>query len=589
MKILVGTAALIVFLLAPFYAFSQSVTFTDFTMRSRLNNYRVARASAWLDYDRDGYLDLFVGSEVGANRLHRNNGDGTFTNMTVPAWIPQRTGVWGVNFADIDNDGYEDIYMSTRAPDTVSAGRNVLLHNNGLGNFVNISDSSGANVPGGGVAACFAPFSKGPYVDLFVPNQYYPDLEYPVMLYNAGNRTFTDRTFDVGLRIPDWWDIPLVFDYDNDGTLELFCTKDYNGNSMYDRVEGHYFSDISDSLNFQTPCGYGATVGDINNDGWFDLFITNWHNILDNLFLYDDEYCEYDDVSHDWGARGNTWTSAAHFADFDNDGWLDLFVVGAGTGNKYYQNVSGTDYEDMTAEVGLTNFNYNWGVSIGDYDNDGFLDIYIPEYHQSANGGKLYHNNGNDNNWVKYELQGVRSNRDGIGAKLIVESSLGSQIRQVMAGSGFGSQNSLIQHFGMAGDSIVSSLTINWPSGQTDVYFDMSVNTSYLLVEGLVTVVDGEEGQTPAEFVLGNATPNPFNGATRIDVKVYRPTALKAEIVDILGRVIKTIYEGSVESSTLALTWDGEDESGQAMSSGVYFCRVSDGIRTASSKLLLQK
>ncbi len=565
-----------------------AVTFTDVTHQANLDNYPSCRASAWFDYDRDGFLDLLIGSEVGSNRLHRNLGDGTFINVTAQANIPHRSGVWGVNFADINNDWYQEIYLSTRAPDTVSAGRNVLLYNTGQGSFNDISDSSHANVFGGGIAACFAPFSKGPYVDLFAPNQYYPDVEYPNFLSNSGDGSFSDRTEELGLHSLDWWDVPIAFDYDNDFELELFCTKDYHGNSMYDRLAGYEFIDVSDSLDFQTPCGYGATIGDVNNDGWFDLYITNWHQYGDNLFIFNPLSRRYSDRTQQWTCYGAPWTSATHFADFDNDGWLDLFITGAGTGNRYYHNLLGEGFSDQTSEAELSNYNYNWGASIADYDKDGFLDIFVPEYYQ-GNGGKLYHNNGNNNHWVEFELEGRHSNRDGIGTKLILESPGSHQIRQVIAGSGFGSQNSLIQHFGLGQDSIINRLTIYWPGSGYDIYDSISVNRIYHVVEGEALSIDNEPTHLPTEFGIVTAYPNPFNNHLLFEIYIGRTCALTVDIVDILGRKIITLLTGKIEPKTLIIPWDGRDQSGEPVGSGIYFCRVSDGTRQETTKITLLK
>ncbi len=576
----------IIFLVPISVAFG--ITFSNVTHQAHLENFPVCRASTWLDYDRDGYLDLLIGSEVGANRLHKNLGDGTFTNVTAQAHIPQRSGIWGVNFADIDNDWFQEIYLSARAPDTFSAGRNILLYNSGRGNFIDISDSSYTNVPGGGVAACFAPFSKGPYLDIFVPNQYYPNQEYPFFLRNNGDATFSDRTAMVGLFLRDWWDIPIAFDYDNDNRLELFCTKDFHGNSMYDQPYGTAFVDITDSLNIQTPCGYGATVGDINNDGWFDLYITNWHEFDDNLFLFDTLSHHYIDVTEDWDVPGGSWTSAAHFADFDNDGWLDLFITGAGVGNRYYHNTNGIGFNDQTDEVGLINFGYNWGASIADYNNDGFLDIFVPEYYQGS-GGELYRNNGNNNNWVKFELEGRYSNRDAIGARLILEASTFTQTRQVIAGSGFGSQNTLVQHFGLGQDSIIGKLTIFWPNRGFDIFESLGVNTYYHVIEGEALSNDDNTTNLPIEFNFTKLFPNPFNNQTQIELLVSREGELIVEIFDILGRKVKTLISGNVPSGTITLIWDGKDQTGVGVNSGIYICRAANCMHSNYRKMVLLK
>jgi enediyne biosynthesis protein E4 len=565
-----------------------SVTFTNVTTAAHLNNFHEARGAAWVDYDRDGYLDLFLGSEQGRNRLHRNLGNGTFENVTTFAGIPQRSGVWGVNFADIDNDGYDELYMSTRAPDTVSAGRNVLLRNSGQGDFIDISASSGADVTGGGIAACFAPFGKGNFIDLFVPNQYYPTTQFPVMLENAGSCIFTDNTNFYGLYQRYWWDVPIAFDYDNDTEIELFCTKDFDGNSMYDRENGHAFIDVTADLHIQTPCGYGATVGDVNNDGWSDLYITNWHDYTDNLFIYDSVHTRYYDLTDDWNVHATTWTSAAHFADFDNDGWLDLFVTGAATGNNYYRNNSGQSFTNCTSQAGLTNGNYNWGASIGDYNNDGFLDIFTPEYYQGS-GGRLYRNNGNSNHWVKVQLHGINSNRDGIGARITIQTPTSTQYREVIAGSGFGSQNSLIQHFGLGLDSIITRMTVSWPGLGSDDYDSLGVDVQYEVTEGYDLSIGDNQIQKPISFAISNAYPNPFNGTVNFEIEAAEGQFLNVEIYDILGNKVKTLYSARVQFPRTRLSWNSEDNSNAPVASGVYFCRITDGVKAQSRKVLLLK
>jgi hypothetical protein len=566
-----------------------AVSFSNATVEANLDGFLESRCAGWLDYDRDGNLDLIVGCEYGANRLHRNNGDGTFTDVSDEAGIPDQEGIWGLNFADIDNDGFQEIYLSDRAPDTVSAGRNTLLYNTGQGNFIDISEPSMANVAGGGIAACFAPLDKNSYIDLFIPNQYYPSTQYPHVLLNTGSSTFLDYTTSFGLYFRNWWDVPIVFDYDNDRGLDLFCTMDYHGNAMFKEYAYSYFVDVSDSLNFQTPCGYGATIGDVNNDGWFDLYITNWHNYYDNLFLRDSTG-GYVDVTYEWGAQGNYWTSAPHFADFDNDGWEDLFVAAAGEGNKFYRNIAGTGFADETQESGMYNLGYNWGASVGDYNNDGFLDIYVPEYYYSAHGGRLYRNDGNGNSWIKFELQGENSNRDGIGARLYLVSPSTRQTRQVIAGSGFGSQNSLIQHFGLGPDGEASSLTIIWPSGEIDYFENIPANHMFICEEGagLVAVTD-DVALLPLEFRITNIYPNPFNSSARIQIEVESSSYLSIEIVDILGRKICDLFSGEAVVGQKTLIWSGFDDQGRAVSSGVYFCRARNADQMVSAKLTLVK
>lgn len=496
--------------------------------------------AAWLDYDQDGYEDLLVVNEAGPLSmtpeqvkkspaycvLYHNNGDGTFTDVTKKAGIDFRGWGMGVAVGDMDNDGYPDIFIT-------AYGQNVFYHNNGNGTFSDETKKAGLRAKEGfWTGASWGDYDRDGYLDLYVcgyvkyrqshikltsrrgndeePPNINP-LSFPaqrnLLYHNNGNGTFTEVAFKAGVADPIGKSLSASWcDFNNDGWPDLYVANDVSTeNKLYINQRNGTFRDLSDQAHIADyRSSMGLAIGDWNNSGKMSLFVTHWlaeENALyvnksaaGNSLRFADEADRFglgqvslDDIG--WGTS---------FFDYDNDTRLDLLVVNGSTNQEehdpkylvpmrnflFWNEGSGKGFADVTSVSGeaLSYKNVGRGAAFGDYDNDGDIDVFIVN-----NGGRgvlLRNDGGNKNNWLEIKLVGTKSNRSAIGAKLRIVSGPVAQIREVNDQSSYLSQNSLIQHFGLARFRRVDSLTIRWPSGIIQRFLNIPVNQRIEITEG---------------------------------------------------------------------------------------------------------
>ncbi|PYJ98404.1 MAG: hypothetical protein DME23_12165 [Verrucomicrobia bacterium] len=464
-------------------------TFTKITTGPVVTDGGSSAQGAWADYDGDGYLDLFVsnsgGGPLGKNFLYRNNGDGTFTKVTTDIIVTEATDSHGGAWGDYDNDGYPDLFVPG------NGSRNDLLYrNNGDGSFTRITTgpvvTSGQFASGG---AAWADFDNDGYLDLYVPT-FNPSPTVNRFFRNNGDGTFSRITSGPPVRESGDWAVAAWGDYDNDGQIDLFVSQ-YGGNNAVYRNTGHgSFTRISagrivnDGGN-SIGCGWA----DYDNDGFFDLFVANggpssssasfnflYHNNGDGTFTKNTS----DITARDLGA----WATCA-WGDYDNDGFVDLFVVNQVTKNALYHNNGDGTFTKVTTGSPANDGN-SFGCSWGDFDNDGFLDLFVANgYGVSAQNNFLYRNNGNSNAWLKVKLVGTQSNRSGIGAKIRVTAKIRGnstlQLRQISGGTG--GQSTLLAHFGLGDATNVDILRIEWPSGTVQEFHEVPVKQFLTMTE----------------------------------------------------------------------------------------------------------
>ena len=499
----------------------------------------VGASAAAADYDRDGDIDLYVtNSQMGKpNRLFRNNGNLTFTDVAAEAGVAganQEHGssmdaVWG----DYDNDGHLDLYV-------VKWGWNILYHANGDGTFTDVTDQAGVGDRGNGNAAIWLDYNDDSYLDLYIGNyfrnvdlwhledsrQMHEDFETArdaganVLYRNNGDGTFTDVSKEQGVDDTGWTLDVGAADYDNDGDQDVVNANDFGQDRVYRVNADGTFTNVTDAaIGWDTHKGMNVEFGDYNNDGNLDLYVTNiwtkeyvkegnqlYRNMGDGTFS---------DISFEANVYDAGWCWAGRFWDYDNDGYLDIMVAnGYISGNpedeyftklalevtkpgfdpveaqnwptmgdstfsgyepsRVWRNEGNEVFTEVAAKLGLADKHDGRGLAIADFDNDGDLDVYISNQGQESS---FYRNDlGNRNNWLQVELTGTNCNRDAIGTRVTVVCGQLSQIRELDGGNGDHSQCPYRMHFGLGQCDKIDRLEIRWLTGYVERFEDLKPN-----------------------------------------------------------------------------------------------------------------
>ena len=477
---------------------------------------------AVLDYNNDGWMDLYVvnGGTLESARLgkgskypgalYRNNHDGTFTDVTLAAGV--RNSEWGKGAvaADFNNDGWIDLYLCNLGP-------NILFQNNGDGTFSNVTKKAGVGDPRWSVSAAAADYDEDGDLDLFVVNYLEYDLnQLPVSgkfcsyrgipvacgprglkgagdaLYrNNGDGTFTDVSIAAGVQDPQGlYGLACAWgDYDNDGDPDLFVANDTTPNLLYRNNGDGTFTDVAPgagvafSEDGREQAGMGVELEDLNNDGWLDLFVTNFSEDWNTLRL-NGKNGLFDDISVASGIaedsmRDLSW--GAGFYDFNNDGLKDLFVanghiypqvdryglkISYRQQNKLYLNAGKPRLWNVSQQAGpgLQNAKSHRGAVFADFNNDGAIDIAVAALDETPS--LLMNQPLPGQNWLLVKLEGSKSNRDGVGARITLKCGSITQTREVKAGGSFASSSDPRAHFGLGSARQADEILVHWPSGK---------------------------------------------------------------------------------------------------------------------------
>jgi len=472
--------------------------------------------TAFIDYDQDGFIDIYTcngtwveklssGSkpkDPPHNHLYKNMGNGTFQDVTNQAEVG---GPWyslGITVGDYDNDGFPDIYLS-------NYGENVLLHNEGDGTFADVTLRSGA---GGGklfsVGATWFDYDNDGFLDLYVGNylNFDPDYKYyyapdgfpgplaydsqpDILFHNKGNGTFEDVTEAMGIVDLDGRAMGVgAADYNADGYVDVYVANDHTVNYLWRNDQGKGFTDVGTmsgtgfSQSGEATVSMSVDFADFNGDGLLDMFISDdtycslYENLGDGVFS-DKSYIAGISVP---SGQFVGWSSS--FLDYDNDGDVDIYKSNGelkhlyGQEDQMFENLGNGKFKDVSVELSsyFQEENVGRGACLGDYDNDGDIDIFIMNI---DNHCKFIRNNkGNQSNWITLDLKGTTSNRDAIGAMVTVVAGENSQVAQKKSTTGYLSQGDSRMHFGLAQSEKVDRIEIKWPSGKIQELTDIQPN-----------------------------------------------------------------------------------------------------------------
>jgi len=459
----------------------------------------------FFDYDNDGWLDLYFVNSAGPGELYHNQGDGSFLDVTIRAGVANSGFGLGGAAADYDGDGDLDLYITTYGP-------NILYRNEGDGKFVDVSGAAGVadpglSEPGLSTGAAFADYDRDGDLDLYVANyaRFSPALHEPcirargiavycgpeafepqrdVFYRNEGNGKFVDITEAVGLLPHAAKELGSFFiDYDGDGDLDLYVAGDRTPNLLY-RNEGSHFKEVGALAGVayndagKPLAGMGVDVGDYDNDGLFDFFVTNYqwetnslYRNLGNGFFADITFQSGLGVP---SLKFLAWGTV--FFDYDNDGHRDIFVANGHLDdnielfdavtyeqqNQLFRNEGQGRFADMSerAGPGLRLKQVSRGAAVGDYDNDGDLDVVVTNNNQPA--VLLRNEGGNQNHWLSFRLLGGSG---AVGAEVRITTADRMQMDVVRTGSSYMCQNALRPFFGLGTHTRADQVEIRWPSG----------------------------------------------------------------------------------------------------------------------------
>jgi hypothetical protein len=564
--------------------------FLDQPLRFGMIRYGPAGIST-SDYDGDGYYDLFIPDGV-ESRLFRNRRDGTFEDVTEKAGLAGLDGVSVGVFADYDNDGQKDLFVSrTFQP-------NQLFRGNGDGTFTDVTARAGIGADCCTTVASWADYNNDGYLDLYVGRYLDPRTDIPTTFYarngepnqlyrNNGDGTFTNVTESAGVGDPGLCLGSVWGDYDNDGDADLYVVNDFGRSTLYRNNAGGTFTDVTvESNTLAYGAGMNASFADYDNDGLLDIYNTQirsdhaWfaetptvHRYMVNSFrqgvwktdmpLYWEMFRQsgfgfvgifqkmasgntllrnngdgtFEDVSKKAHADPPGWFWAASFADFDNDGWQDVYTVNGwvyndpeteielsflnnvvsrqadyktgmffdpkhfGTTswhgyepNRYLRNNGDGTFLEMGRATGTDLIVNSRGVAVADFWNRGVLDIAVSA---STDRHALLKNNlRNSSHWLAIELVGTQSNRDAVGARITLTVKGGSQMRELVAGDGYGSQNTIRQHFGLKDAAVAEEVQVFWPrTGLTQTFRNVPADRIIVITEGSDQIQEKQYGE----------------------------------------------------------------------------------------------
>lgn len=567
----------------------QAQYFSKVTSGSHVTDGGSSRAVNWIDYDSDGDLDLFVtnGPQGGQNNfLYRNDGNEVFTKITdSPVTLDNRSSD-GSTWGDYDNDGDEDLYVTNWYGQP-----NLLYINNGNGTFTQIAGSAVSTNNTFSEAASWGDMDNDGDLDLYVCNS---DGDRRNNLYrNNGDGSFTRITTGPAVtetyysRNADWIDI------NNDGKPDLFATNEGNQheNVYYGNGDGTFTKAVLAPLTTSAGNTTSSSWEDVDNDGDFDLLIVNYNDQNNKLFLNNGNGTFTESVQGSLVSDGGD-SFGSVMGDIDNDGDVDIYITNAFSSagrvkNFLYINDGTGNFTRDTADISAVETGWSYGSAMGDYNNDGWLDLFVAKCYDNSENNSLFRNNGGANSWIKINLEGTVSNSSAIGAIVRVKTMKNGmplwQSRRVSGSSGYCGQT-LQLHFGLADAQVTDSILVEFPSGVKQVLTQIAANQTLSITEDSTLYTDIGEARLPEGFVIYNSYPNPFNPETTIRFSLPAAGFVDLTVFNQSGELVTRLVKGMLSEGEQQIRFDA-----RGLSSGVYYYHlVYNGFRRTGKMMYIQ-
>lgn len=560
---------------------AQTFTKITSTLNPIVNDTARSGGGSWIDIDNDNDLDLFISNgnlSTQNNNLYINNGSGNFTKIITGSIVTDGGSSIGSSWGDYDNNGQLDCFVTNR-----NNFGNFLYMGNGTTNPIKITGIPTVTDIANSNSSSWIDIDNDGDLDLYTVNFMGNDFLYlnqgPSSYTFTTNQTNPIQLDNSNFSIPGIW-----ADFNNDRKPDLYVGNAGTQNDkLYINNGGLSFTSFTITDGKAT---LGGSWGDYDNDGDLDLYIANYTNQASILYnnsgapLYSLTPVPSSTVLVVGNSVGTAW------GDVDNDGDQDLFVCDDGGNNHLYLNSGFPTYTFTSVSSGqiVNDGGNSFGCTLGDYDNDGSLDVFVANQLNQTNF--LYHNNGNTNKWITVKCNGVSSNKSAIGAKVFIKANiLGNdiwQMQEVLAQTGYNSQN-LWLHFGLANSSMIDTMIIKWPSGITDTCLNIPTNNFYNATEGACLSAVGIKDLKNKNPISAIVFPNPCENSAQIEYYLNNEEFVEIKIVDALGKEVYSLPEekriAGIHARSINLS---------QLISGIYYCKIETRTHATVLKLVIQ-
>lgn len=559
------------------------------------NNYGCAVA----DYDQDGDLDVFIvaydhflpDSPKTWSRLLKNFGNGRFEDVTVQAGfaIQYKSSVveenkYGASWGDYDNDGFPDLLLT-------HTGKVQLYRNKGDGTFKDVTRNSGIKpcISCVNMGAIWWDYNRDGQLDLYINNHVGKNR----LFRNTGMGKFENLTDSTILadEKATWSSLP--FDANDDGWPDLLVLNDFGQSRFYINHDGKGFTEEIQAYGLQNPGdAMGGALGDYDNDGYFDIYITNISEFYPNRLFSRKADGVYQDVAIDLEVGVGHWAWGTNFFDADHDGDEDLYIVNGMDAfvneNKFYKNMlmeGEAGFVDWSTPSMANGKDNGMGSEVFDFDDDGDLDILVTNTNASP---ILYENTSavHSTNWLQVEFTGAHSNASIMGTKLVAAGE-GQFFHRYAHGTAIMSQSMKPVHFGLGSVQVLDSLMITWPDQTKMKLYDVKSNQKLRIGENHTAKRLVASTGPPLKAQV-RIYPNPFSSRVTLESSGLKAGHVSWSIFSADGRTLVRI-EGDVHGGNGSrLTWDGKDANGRTVAPGIYFYHCHQGNTTIMGKILFQ-